>query len=321
MFAKCKKDDIIDIIFPATSCCKKDVEKIKKYVIQELNLRPRILLEDQFTFNENEPNNEFPLNNAEIRFLQLKTAIESEESSIIWCARGGYGSGDLLPFLEKMPKIHQNKLFIGFSDIVSISEFMQQNWGWSIICAPVLLQLARREIEPQFEQELKEMIFLKKQNFDYEIECLNEKNQEFKISGPICGGCVSVLAGHFGGKYQMNFHNKILFLEDEGEDGERLDRYFRQIIENIIHNQQKPQAILLGNFLQANPHGTPKAENIQIAIANFVKRINDLQINIPIFIDKKQNLGHSHKMRPLLIGYNVNIGKNNQYYNLNYQLS
>ncbi len=41
MFAKCKKDDIIDIIFPATSCCQKDIEKIKNYIIKELNLKTK----------------------------------------------------------------------------------------------------------------------------------------------------------------------------------------------------------------------------------------------------------------------------------------
>ena len=59
-------------------------------------------------------------------------------------------------FLAKAKKIKQNKLFIGFSDITSIANFLQDKWGWKIIAAPVLLQLANNEITKSAETELKE---------------------------------------------------------------------------------------------------------------------------------------------------------------------
>jgi len=304
MVLKVQENNIVDIIFPATSCSKSEVENIKNYTKNELNLTPRILLEEKLIFNEEKIENEFPKNSPKERFNQLKLALENSDSKIIWCARGGYGSGDLLPFLEELKPIKQNKLFIGFSDIVSISNFLQEKWHWQIICAPVLLQLARKEIAKEAENELKNLLFAEKENLEYELENLNE-NQN--LEGEIIGGCLSVLAGHFGGKYQINFADKILFLEDEGEDGERLDRYFRQIIELILKTKTQPKAILLGNFLQANPHGTPKAKNIKIALNNFVTRIADTELKIPIFKVKDDNLGHSNKMRPLILGKKSNI--------------
>lgn len=307
MIQNIKKGDIIEIISPATGCSKEEVLAIKNYVKNELELIPNIVLENELSLTVQNPENEFPINDELQRFLQLKTALENPDSKIIWCARGGYGSGDLLPFLEKLDPIKQNKLFIGFSDIASISTFLQDNWGWEIICAPVLVQLARNEIEKSAENELKDLIFAKKTNFEYDLELLNKsdlENTTLEIPQPICGGCISVLAGHFGTKYEIDFANKTLFLEDEGEDGERLDRYFRQIIDIILTKKKYPKAILLGNFLQANPHGTPKSQNIEIAINNFVKRLANANLKIPILKDKSNSLGHSQKMRPLILGKN-----------------
>jgi muramoyltetrapeptide carboxypeptidase LdcA involved in peptidoglycan recycling len=304
-----KKGDIVDIIFPATCCNEKEISQIKNYVKTNLGLTPRIILENETTPTISENfGNEFPSYNAEKRFQQLHQALKSD-SKIIWCARGGYGSGDLLPMLTKAKKIKQTKLFIGFSDIVSITNFLGQKWRWKIIAAPVLLQLARGDIKSEAEAELKSLIFGKKTSFDYDLISLNKSTKIIKSE--IVGGCLSVLAGHFGGNYQINFTNKILFLEDEGEDGERLDRYFRQIIEVILKTKKFPDAILLGNFMQANLHGNPKAKNIKIAVNNLVQKISDLKLSIPVFTVKDENLGHSDNIRPLPLGNKAEI-KNSQ---------
>jgi len=313
-FIKLQKNDVVDIIFPATCCLESEINAIKNYVKNELNLIPRILFEAEITPTKIENlNNEFPSYSPKKRFEQFYQALKNNDSKIVWCARGGYGSGDILPFLTKAKKIKQNKIFIGFSDICSVTTFLQDKWQWQILCAPVLLQLAKNIIEKEAVTELKNVLFAN-QNKDrnelsYELIALN-KVKKIINKTPITGGCISVLAGHFGTKYQINFHNKILFLEDEGEDGERLDRYFRQIIDLILATKKQPKAILLGNFMEANIHGTPKANNIEIAINKLVERIKNFKLKIPVFIAKDKNIGHSKKMRPLIIGLNAKIISN-----------
>ena len=306
-FIKLQKNDVVDIIFPATCSPASEIIAIKNYVKNELNLIPRILFEQETTPTKKENSeNEFPSYSPEKRFKQFYEAIKNKDSKIVWCARGGYGSGDILPFLAKAKKIKQNKIFIGFSDICSVATFLQDKWQWQILCAPVLTQLSKNIIEKEAVTELKNLIFTKKTKFNYDLIALNKINKIINKT-PITGGCISVLAGHFGTKYQINFENKILFLEDEGEDGERLDRYFRQIVDLILTMKKQPKAILLGNFMEANPHGTPKSNNIEIAIKRFIERIDNFKLKIPIFIAKNKDLGHSKKMRPLLLGHNVKI--------------
>jgi muramoyltetrapeptide carboxypeptidase len=322
-----KESHIIDVVFPATSVTTKEILQIKNY-LKNLGLKPRILLEKQTTPRKN-PNCSLANFSAKARFDQLYQALSSNDSAIVWCGRGGYSSGDLLPFLAKAKPIKQNKIFIGFSDITSISVFLQQNWGWKTACAPVLMQLienGKLPVNKKSEKEILDFIFGRKTEFEYDLlrltpHCHPDESRDpqlqpsslkmdpdfcrddvakSNIKTEITGGCLSVLSGHFGGDFQIDVADKILFLEDVGEDGEKLDRYFRQIIEVILNAGKKPQAILLGEFCYGIKDKFTK-QNIETAIQNLITRIAEFKLEIPVF-KAKDALGHSDKMRTLILG-------------------
>jgi len=300
-----KKGDIVDIVFPATSGSTKEIFAIKKY-LKNIGLEPRILLEQKTAPRKNF-NCDLASFSAKARFEQLYEALKNNNSKLVWCGRGGYSSGDLLPYFANAQPIKQNKIFIGFSDITSISVFLQQNWGWKTLCAPVLMQLienGKLPVNKKSEKEILGLIFGKITNFNYDLIALNQ-SQSKNITSQIVGGCVSVLSGHFGGDFQIDFANKILFLEDIGESGERLDRYFRQIIEVIFRTKQKPKAILLGEFCCDIKSKSAK-HNIGVAIENLITKIEECGLKITVF-KAKDGLGHSHKMRPLILGRDVAI--------------
>jgi muramoyltetrapeptide carboxypeptidase len=295
-----KKNDIVDIVSLGTPCSPKENEKIKNY-LKKIGLTPRIFLEKETSIAKNQTS-EFATIDAKKRFEQLKKSIESD-SKIIWCSRGGYGSAEILPFLMKMKKPTKQKIFIGFSDISSLNIFLIQKWNWQVISGPMLIQLALEKVSKISEKALLDLLFGKVKELKYSLKNLNNCNAEVKTK--TIGGCISVVSGHFGTKNQIDFKNKILFLEDEGEDGERLDRYFYQIVTIINETKSKPAAVVLGNFLEANPHGTPKAKNIEIAIGRFAEKLG----NIPLFEEKSKCLGHSKNMLPLLLGAETKITK------------
>ncbi len=311
-----KHGDVVDIISPATACTQGEIAEIKKFV-KKIGLLPRIFLEEKLTLKK-PVYHEFPSFEAEQRFQQLKNSIENSESKIIWCARGGYGSADLLPFLQKMKKPKNQKIFIGFSDLVSVTTFLQQEWNWQVICAPMLSQIVLNKVSKKSEKAILDLIFGKTKELKYKLEPLNNFTKT-TINSEITGGCISVLAGNFGTKNQIDWKNKILFLEDEGEDGERLDRYFNHITTIMIEQKKYPQitfpqVILLGNFLEANPHGTPKAKNIKLAIEKFVERIDKNNLKIPVFAEKSKCLGHSKNIMPLILGCESKITSDGDLY-------
>ncbi len=294
-----EKNDIVEVISPATACDLREIREIKNYV-KKIGLIPRIFLEKETTLKKSS-NNEFSSISPSWRFEQLKKAIEAPDSKIIWCTRGGYGSSEIVPLLMKMKKPKKPKIFIGFSDISSLNIFLIQQWNWKVISAPMLVQLALNKVSSKSKKAVLDLVFGKTLELKYRLT--NAKKIE--LSGEIVGGCISVLSGNFGTKNQVNWKGKILFLEDEGEDGERLDRYFNQISTIIKETKSKPKAVLLGNFLEANIHGTPKAKNIKIAIKKFSKKI----ATIPLFQEKTKCLGHSKNMMPLFLGVEAKITK------------
>ncbi len=315
-----KKNDVVDVVSLGTACTSDEVKKIKNFVIK-VGLTPNIFLEKETTLKQS-TTHEFPSCKPSTRFEQLKRAIENPQSKIIWCSRGGYGSAEILPFLQKLkkPRPREEKIFVGFSDISSLNIFLIQEWGWKIIYAPMLAQLALGLVSEKSEKAILDLIFGKTKELKYKLKSVNvasqfcvtcsiDSEEESEISTEIVGGCLSVIAGHFGTKNQIDWKGKILFLEDEGEDGERLDRYFRQITEIILEKKSLPAAILFGNFSESNLHGTPKAKNISIALKKFAQNLANNNLEIPLFEEAKteKSLGHSKNMLPLILGAKAKI--------------
>jgi len=303
-----KKGDLVDIICPASPISLADVKKIKAF-LKKNNLRSRILLENDCV-TKNKEKNLFSKIDKIIRTKQLIEAIKNKESKVIWCARGGYGSYDLIPSLIKEKKHIQNKIFIGFSDITSLQIFFSEKWQWQeMIYGPMLTQLAFNKVSKESQNDIFDLLFSKK-NLSYSIRPLNKIAQEnFKVNATLVGGCLSVLCSSFSTNYEINFHNKILFLEDIEESGEKIDRYFSQILQIIIDKNMPPKAIILGNFIQ-NVTKKQKKKDIELAISKLVEKVNFYKLNIAIYQDKSMVLGHSFNIKPIIIGYKTQIEKN-----------
>jgi muramoyltetrapeptide carboxypeptidase len=297
-----KKNDIADVVCLGTACTFDENIKIKNF-LKKIDLTPRIFFEKELTLKKS-TTHEFPSFSAKQRFEQFKKAVNSD-SKIIWCARGGYGSAEILPFLEKMPKPKTTKIFIGFSDVSSLNNFLITKWNWQIISAPMLAQIVLEKVSDKSAKAISDFIFGKKIDLKYKLNILIPAKKPIKTE--IVGGCFSVLAGQFGTKHQIDFNKKILFLEDEGEDGERLDRYFWQLTQIMLEQKKYPQAIILGNFMETNPHGTPKQKNITLAIEKFAANLIEKNLPIALFEEKTKCLGHSKNMLPLALGNHAEI--------------
>jgi len=298
-----KKQVFVDIISPGSAIDIAELEAIKTFLksagfLCNFSGEKKLILEEK-------ANHEFSSFSDFERFSQFKDAIYNDESDVIWCAKGGYGSIELVSFLKRLKNPKKEKLFIGFSDITIFNKILTEKFGWKVVVAPMLSQIVQKTVEPAAIKEVIELVLRKIKHFEYKLECLLDTNK--KILGKIDGGCLSVLAAQFGTKNQINFKNKILFLEDEGESGERIDRYFSQILQIITETKNYPKAILLGNFFQENSHGNINQSNIELAISRLVERVKLLNKDIAIFRDIEGCFGHSKTMRPLILGLKSEI--------------
>lgn len=302
-----KKQAFVDVISPALAIDFTELEKIKLF-LENNSIKSNFFDEKNLIINER-PNNEFAAISPELRFKQFESAINNDQSNIIWVANGGYGAIDLVPFFKKIKKPKKPKIFIGFSDITIFNKLLIEKFNWPVVVGPMLGQIINKKVSDDSIKEITDLVLQNNLDLNYQLQTLLEFNKN--ISGQIVGGCLSVMAAQFGTKNQLNFKNKILFLEDEGESGERLDRYFSHLLQIMNDYSQYPCGVVLGNFFQENIHGNIVKENIEIAIAKFVTNIAKLNKKISVFRDKNSQLGHSKNMMPLVLGIKSEINDGN----------
>lgn len=195
------------------------------------------------------------------RWQHLQEALMSEESSIIWSVRGGYGSLHLIPFLQKIKKPKTPKLFIGFSDNTTLHQFFNQQWNWSTWHGPHLDRLYK--LNSANLSNLKKLLTGKKQQQIFsDLKPLNQKAKGVKVlRAKILGGNLITLQSSLATQNQLNCQKRILFIEDIGERGYRIDRvleHFQQagIFKGIT-------AMIVGPFVSGlEPNGKDLTRNV-----------------------------------------------------------
>ncbi len=197
----------------------------------------------------------FLSNSAENRFKDLETAIDNEDSEIIWCYRGGSGASELLPYLKKSRKPYQAKIFLGFSDITMLHLFFTQHWGWTTYHGPNARQTAMNEVDAESIKRVKALF----ENTLIPPPLLN-------LSGKFTGGNLSIITSSLGTPYQIKTDNKILFLEELNEPAYKIRRMLTQLEQAGLFEHLK--ALVIGDFMHKD---TEEKKLIQHELDNFIK--------------------------------------------------
>jgi len=175
------------------------------------------------------------------RLDDLKTALYSPDSKIIWCFRGGSGSSELLPDLTLLTPPAVPKIFLGFSDVTSLHIFFTQQWGWTTYHGPGARQPAENEIDAESVHRIKLLLDTHK----------TRPLPGIQLTGPITGGNLSIISHSLGTPYQLNAAHKHLLLEDTNEPAYKVRRMLTQlshagIFKNIL-------SVLIGEFIHKDP--------------------------------------------------------------------
>ena len=190
----------------------------------------------------------------EERLVDLINAIENPEVDAILCARGGYGSGRLLPLLPwerwKVAEL-PCKLLMGFSDITMLHTAFFQELGWVSYYSPMLTSnllndaqdFTRREWLRFLDASSFETLPLLLENQD-SYECL----QAGVAEGVSRGGNLSLLAALCGTAWQPDFNGSIVVIEDWKERYYTLDRQFTQLLQAGVFEGAK--GLLFADFSQ-----------------------------------------------------------------------
>lgn len=282
--------DVIDVVAPGFPSTKKDITNSKK-VIEAEGLKVRLPEKMQ-------GRDVLCANTDERRGQLLLQAIHAKDSKVIWSVRGGYGSLRLIEMLQRH-KPKSPKLLIGFSDITVLQSFILEQWGWVSLHGPNFERLGKGPIQPRYLRELFDIVRGKKAEMKINgLHPLNSVARKSKtVRGTLKGGNLITLQGLIGTPAEMNPQGSILFFEDIGERGYRVDRVLKQMM--ILKYFKKCRAVIFGDFTGGHePDGRDKNPSV-------LKRFAE-EVNIPVFSGFP--CGHSPVQRPLAFGMPAELG-------------
>jgi muramoyltetrapeptide carboxypeptidase len=142
------------------------------------------------------------------------------------CARGGFGSMDLLPLLDAERLRRAPKAVIGSSDATALLAYLASGAGLVTFHGPMLAQqIARGEYD-----RVNWMAVLGSRDAAGTLamettELLHPGDAE----GVLLGGCLSILSALAGTPYLPSFRDAILFLEDTQTKPYQIDRMLSQL--------------------------------------------------------------------------------------------
>ena len=188
------------------------------------------------------------------RVSDIHQMFSDKSVNAVWCARGGYGCSSLLPHLDYELIKSNPKVFIGYSDITVLHQAIFKETSLVTFHGPV----ASSTFTDYTKKYFYSMLFSKDvppevvPSADNDLK--SEKNVWYKPKtfkkgtsiGRLVGGNLSLINSLIGTQWELNYNNKILFLEDIGEAPYKIDRMLVQM--NQVREFNSANAVVLGVF-------------------------------------------------------------------------
>ena len=239
------------------------------------------------------------------------SAFTDPDVRAILCARGGYGTGRILEFLDFDTISRNAKIVAGYSDITVLhaaiasqcnfvtyhSPHPQDGWG----CVDQLCQQTCDSFWSQLESP---SIFDDRDgNAPRPLELVSGTALvEGTAEGRLLGGNLAVFVTLLGTRFMPDMRGAILFLEDIGERPYRVDRYLSQLRLSGVLKQLA--GVILGHF--ADCTGDPHDDSLTLDEV-FADYFGDL--GIPVW--QGYPSGHARPNLTLPLGATIRLDTNN----------
>ncbi|OQX88712.1 hypothetical protein B6D60_01310, partial [candidate division KSB1 bacterium 4484_87] len=192
------------------------------------------------------------------RAADLNQMFADPEIEAIICSRGGYGTPRMID-LVNFDNIRQNpKIFVGYSDITALQLAIWEKTGLVTFSGPMVAVEMGGGIDPFTEQAFWQMVSgavgagLLTPPEGHSLQILSGG----KATGPLIGGCLSLINIVLGTPYCPDFEGAIFYIEDIEEEPYHLDRYLAQMKMAGIFDQIS--GLVLGQFVDCEPNEPEK---------------------------------------------------------------
>lgn len=251
-----KKGDTVGLIAPAGYISDKNLKEAIEN-IEMLGLKP------YYTKNIHEKYG-YLAGKDEVRANDLNHMFENDKVDGIFCVRGGYGVARMLRQINYDAIKANPKVLVGYSDITALHYTIYSQTGLVTFHGPVATSTFNEFSVNNFVKTImnpeSKTIFApaddSDKGSDFDIYTIHEG----KAKGELIGGNLSIAVTFLGTPYDVDYKNKILYLEEIEEKPYRVDRMLTQLFQ--AGKLEEISGVALGIFRKCDAKvGSAKGEH------------------------------------------------------------
>ena len=284
---KLRIGDMIGVVAPSNPIINENIEEIEraKEIIEKLGFKVK------FSKNLFSNKNGYSAS-AKEKAEDINEIFKNKDVKMIWCAKGGENSNSTFEYLD-FDMIKQNpKIICGYSDITSLTNIITQKTGLITYSSTNFKTVATDETDYSLKQVLKRFV-------DGDLQLGEEADyriiQKGNVEGQLIGGNLSLTKALVAGKYNIDFTDKILFLEELGLETcpALANNYLYYMKQNGVFNKVK--GIWIGNYTHESG----------ITLEQILLDTLENEFKGPII--KSENFGHIEQKTVIPIGVMAKI--------------
>jgi muramoyltetrapeptide carboxypeptidase len=239
------------------------------------------------------------------RAQDLQRFIDDDSIKAIIAARGGYGT---IRMIDKVvfSRLTQNpKWLVGFSDITVLHTHLFNNFNIQSIHGQMPVNIA--DASSKSLESLRKALFGEEISYKFNSNALNRSGE---AEGILIGGNLSLLAAVAGSVSDLDYDNKILFIEDVGEYLYAVDRMVRML--DRASKLKKLNGLIVGGFTEIKDNDIPFGQTIEQIIMDIVGKYD-----YPVCFDFPA--GHVPDNRALVLGKKIQLSVSNKNVTISYR--
>ena len=178
----------------------------------------------------------------------------------IFCLRGGYGSGRLLPLLDYTAIRRHPKIFVGFSDLTALQLGLLRRPGLVTFSGPLVAVEFARRIDPFTEEHFWRLLTSRSRVGSLPAPAYAHTLVPLQTGcaeGRLIAGNLALILSLVGTRHLPDLRRALLVVEDVGEQLHRLDRMWTQL--RLAGLLRQLAGLVFGSFTQCPPALPPTA--------------------------------------------------------------
>lgn len=225
----------------------------------------------------------------------LQNMLDDDSVQAILCARGGYGTVQIIDSINFSKFLQNPKWIAGYSD-VTVLHSQCHVYGVETIHSTMPINFPTDGSSNESTESLRKALFGEPLHYEFTVD---ENSHEGIAERIIVGGNLSILYSLLGSRSAINTDGKILFIEDLDEYLYHIDRMMMNMKRNNMF--QNVRGLIVGGFSEMKDNTVPYGFDSTQIISSYV----DHRQKMPVWFGFPA--GHITNNYAIILGRKVRI--------------